>query len=52
MLTFTVVTHVTFETVGDELRAMGEKVYVGSGRFIVEQGKNLTVEYKISEVTA
>ena len=52
MLIIVVVTHVTFETGSEELRAMGEKVYVASGRFIVEPGKNLTVEYKISQVTA
>jgi hypothetical protein len=43
---------VTFETGSEELRAMGEKVYVASGRFIIEPGKHLTVEYKICQVTA
>jgi hypothetical protein len=41
-----------FETGSDELRAIEQKVYVGSGRFIVETGKATVVEYKISEVTA
>jgi hypothetical protein len=41
-----------FETGSDELRGMEEKIYVGSGRFIVEKGKPVVVEYKISEVVA
>lgn len=52
MLIVDIVTHVTFETGSEELRAIGEKVYVASGRFIVEPGKHLTVEYKICQVTA
>jgi len=47
-----IVTHCLFETGSDELRAIEQKVYVGSGRFIVETGKATVVEYKISEVTA
>ncbi len=35
-----------------ELEAIEQKVYVGSGRFIIEEGKPVIVEYKISEVTA
>jgi hypothetical protein len=27
-----------------------QKVYVGSGRFVIEEGEPLVVEYKISEV--
>lgn len=46
------VTHVKFETGSDELRALEQKVYVASGRFVVEEGKPLVVEYKISQVTA
>ena len=46
------VTHVKFETGSEELRALEHKVYVASGRFVVEHGKLLVVEYKISEVTA
>jgi len=45
-------THVSFETGSDDLRALEEKVYVASGRFIVEAGKPPVVEYKISEVGA
>jgi len=47
-----VVTHILFETGSDELRAMEEKIYVGSGRFIYEKGQPVVVEYKISEVVA
>ena len=47
-----VVTHVKFETGSDELRALEQKVYVASGRFVIEEGKPLVVEYKISQVTA
>ncbi|TPX18447.1 uncharacterized protein E0L32_011632 [Thyridium curvatum] len=37
---------------GDEkLKALEDKVFVGAGRFILEQGKPVIVEYKISEVT-
>ncbi|KAH8653924.1 hypothetical protein BGZ61DRAFT_368902, partial [Ilyonectria robusta] len=44
-------THVKFE-VGDRLfKEIENKVYVGAGRFIVEKGKPLVVEYKVSEVS-
>ena len=41
-----------FETGVPELAELEKKVYVGSGRFIIEPGKPVTVEYKISEVAA
>ncbi|KAL5349471.1 hypothetical protein ACLOAV_005764 [Pseudogymnoascus australis] len=44
-------THVTFETGAPELRLLEQRIYVGNGRFIVEDG-NLVVEYKISQVQA
>ncbi|EPE36322.1 hypothetical protein GLAREA_05660 [Glarea lozoyensis ATCC 20868] len=47
-----VVTHVLFETGSEALRGMEEKIYVGSGRFVVEKGKPVVVEYMISEVVA
>jgi len=47
-----ILTHVLFETGSDELKIMEQKVYVASGRFIIEAGKNPVVEYKISEVAA
>lgn len=52
MLIWDVVTHITFETGSEELRGIEEKIYVGSGRFIVEKGKPVVVEYNISEVVA
>ncbi|KAK0731090.1 hypothetical protein B0H67DRAFT_477585 [Lasiosphaeris hirsuta] len=45
-------THVVFETGSPALAALQDKVYAGSGRFILEPGKPVTVEYKISEVAA
>ncbi|KAK3394156.1 hypothetical protein B0H63DRAFT_517303 [Podospora didyma] len=45
-------TQVTFESGTPELAALQNKVYVSSGRFIVEAGKPVVVEYKISEVVA
>ncbi|KAK3942723.1 hypothetical protein QBC46DRAFT_283287 [Diplogelasinospora grovesii] len=41
-----------FETGCPELAELQSKVYVGAGRFIIEPGKNVIVEYKISEVVA
>lgn len=45
-----IATHILFETGSEALKGMEEKIYVGSGRFIVEEGKPVVVEYKISEV--
>ena len=39
-----------FETGSEELKGLEEKVYVASGRFIIEHGKATVVEYLISEV--
>lgn len=47
-----VLTHILFETGSEDLKLLEQKVYVGSGRFIIEEGKAPVVEYKISEVTA
>lgn len=46
------VTQVSFGCDNEALKAMSEKVYVGSGRFILQEGKPVIVEYKISEVAA
>ncbi|KAK0387633.1 hypothetical protein NLU13_3879 [Sarocladium strictum] len=43
---------VRFETDDDCLVPIEDKMYVGSGRFIVEEGQPIIVEYKISEVAA
>lgn len=45
------VTHVVFETGSEKLKEMELKIYVASGRFIIE-GEKTTVEYKISEVAS
>ena len=39
-------THVLFETGSDELKLMEQKVYVASGRFVIEAGKPPVVEYE------
>lgn len=46
------VTHVLFETGSEELKAIEGKIFVASGRFVLEEGKPLVVQYKISEVAA
>lgn len=47
-----VVTQVQFETGNEELKGLETKLFVGAGRFILENGKPTIVEYKISEVSA
>ncbi|KAK3328860.1 hypothetical protein B0H66DRAFT_596471 [Apodospora peruviana] len=42
--------HATFETGVPELAAIQHKLFVGGGRFILEEGKPTVVEYKLSEV--
>lgn len=44
-------THAKFETGHPSLKEIENKVYVGSGRFVLETGKPTIVEYKLSEVT-
>lgn len=46
------VTHILFETGDEKLRLLEQKIYVASGRFILEAGKATVVEYFISEVAA
>ncbi|KAL1839166.1 hypothetical protein VTJ49DRAFT_1822 [Mycothermus thermophilus] len=43
---------VEFEVGSEELAVLEEKVFVGSGHFIIEPGKPAIVEYKVSEVSA
>ena len=43
------VTHAVFETGSEELKDLELKVFVASGRFIIE-GEKTIVEYKLSEV--
>ncbi|KAK3337016.1 hypothetical protein B0T19DRAFT_437708 [Cercophora scortea] len=45
-------THVKFETGSPRLAALQYKTYVASGRFILEAGKPVIVEYKVSELSA
>jgi len=45
-----IISHVNLETGDESLQALEGKVFVGSGRFIVEPGKTTIVEYKVSEV--
>ncbi|KAF9879316.1 hypothetical protein CkaCkLH20_03549 [Colletotrichum karsti] len=45
-------TQVKFESGHETLRELQNKIYVGSGRFVLEEGKPTVVEYKISEVAA
>ncbi|CAK7225583.1 hypothetical protein SCUCBS95973_005915 [Sporothrix curviconia] len=44
-------THVSFETGHPSLKELENRLYVAAGRFVVEQGQPVIVEYKISEVT-
>lgn len=54
MLTFScdLVVQVRFETQDPYLGPLEDKMYVGSGRFIVDPNAPIVVEYKISEVSA
>ncbi|KAL9104006.1 MAG: hypothetical protein Q9163_000984 [Psora crenata] len=39
-----------FETGDEKFKDLELKMFVGAGRFIVEQGRPVTVEYKVSKV--
>ena len=39
-----------FETGEEKLKGLELGTFVGSGRFLVEEGKPVTVEYKLSKV--
>ena len=39
-----------FETGDERFKDLETSVFVGAGRFLVEQGKPVTVEYKLSKV--
>ncbi|RGP61136.1 hypothetical protein FSPOR_10121 [Fusarium sporotrichioides] len=43
---------IRFETDAPGLKALQDKLYVGSGRFVIEEDRPVIVEYKISEVSA
>ena len=38
-----------FETGDEKLKDLETGVFIGAGRFVVEQGKPVVVEYKISK---
>ena len=39
-----------FETGDDKLKSLETMAFVGAGRFVVQQGKPVVVEYKLSRV--
>ena len=39
-----------FETGDEKLKKLEERMFVGAGRFVVDEGKPATVEYRISQV--
>ncbi|EWZ50950.1 hypothetical protein BFJ63_vAg6537 [Fusarium oxysporum f. sp. narcissi] len=43
---------IRFETDAPGLKLLQDKLYVGSGRFVIEEDRPVIVEYKISEVSA
>ncbi|KAJ4271873.1 hypothetical protein NW762_000582 [Fusarium torreyae] len=43
---------VRFETDAPGLKLLQDKLYVGSGRFVIEEDQPIIVEYKISEISA
>lgn len=45
-----VFTHVTFETGAEHLKGLETSRFVGSSRFILEEGKHPIVEMKISKI--
>jgi hypothetical protein len=51
ILTMSVV-QIRFETDAPGLKLLQDKLYVGSGRFVIEEDRPVIVEYKISEVSA
>lgn len=42
------VIEIKFETGDEKLKGLETGVFVGAGRFVVEKGKPVVVEYKIS----
>lgn len=45
------VARVFFETGSEQFKELENRVYVAAGRFLLEEGKPVVVEYKVSEVT-
>ncbi|RJE21048.1 hypothetical protein PHISCL_06619 [Aspergillus sclerotialis] len=44
-------THFTFETGDERYKELENRVFAGQGRFVVEKGKSLVVEYRVGQVT-
>lgn len=44
------VTEIKFETGHESLKELETGVFVAAGRFVVEHGKPIMVEYKVSKV--
>ncbi|PMD32046.1 hypothetical protein L207DRAFT_572344 [Hyaloscypha variabilis F] len=42
--------HFKFQTGTPKLKALEENLFVGSGRFVLEEGKDLAVEYNIGRI--
>ena len=49
ILTVNIVIEMKFETGDEKLKDLETGVFVGAGRFVVEKGKPVVVEYKISK---
>jgi hypothetical protein len=45
-----IASHATFSSGDPRFAELDKKLYVGSGRFVLEEGKDTVVEYKLSEV--
>lgn len=50
-LTVDPVIDMKFETGDEKLKGLETGVFVGAGRFVVEKGKPVVVEYKVSKAT-
>lgn len=50
LTSFTQVIEMRFETGEEKLKSLETGVFVGAGRFVVEEGKPVVVEYKLSKV--
>ncbi len=48
-LTFVLVIEMKFETGDEKLKDLETGLFVGAGHFIVEEGKPVVVEYKVSK---
>lgn len=49
-LTINLVIEMKFETGDEKLKDLELGVFVGAGRFVVEKGEPVVVEYKVSQI--